>query len=85
MMDTTADDEISALRERNQARLNVLAAAGATLDTVSPYLIIMLEGIAEHLGILPQIGVKYERTMDAWLDDAEREIARRNVKKLFGS
>jgi hypothetical protein len=84
-MDTTADDEISALRERNQARLNALAAAGATLDTVSPYLIIMLEGIAEHLGILPQIGVKYERTMDAWLDDAEREIARRNVKKLFGS
>ncbi len=84
-MDTTADDEISALRERNQARLNALAAAGATLDTVSPYLIIMLEGIAEHLGILPQIGVKYERTMDAWLDDAEREIARRNVNKLFGS
>ena len=84
-MDTTADDEISALREQNQARLNALAAAGATLDTVSPYLIIMLEGIAEHLGILPQIGVKYERTMDAWLDDAEREIARRNVNKLFGS
>ncbi len=84
-MDTTADDEISALRERNQARLNALAAAGATLDTDSPYLIIMLEGIAEHLGILPQIGVKYERTMDAWLDDAEREIARRNVNKLFGS
>ena len=84
-MDTTQDDEISALRERNQARLNALAAAGATLDTVSPYLIIMLEGIAEHLGILPQIGVKYERTMDAWLDDAEREIARRNVNKLFGS
>ena len=84
-MDTTADDEISALRERNQARLNALAAAGATLDTVSPYLIIMLEGIAEHLGILPQILVKYERTMDAWLDDAEREIARRNVNKLFGS
>lgn len=84
-MDTTADDEISALRERNQARLNALAAAGATLDTVSPYLIIMLEGIAEHLGILPQIGVKYERTMDAWLTDAEREIARRNVNKLFGS
>ena len=82
-MDTTADDEISALRERNQARLNALAAAGATLDTVSPYLIIMLEGIAEHLGILPQIGVKYERTMDAWLDDAERECARRNVSKLF--
>ena len=85
MMDTTADDEISALRERNQARLNALEAAGATLDAVSPYLVIMLEGIAEYLGILPQLDVKYERTMDAWLDDAEREIARRNVNKLFGS
>ena len=84
-MDTTADDEISALREQNQARLNALAAAGATLDTVSPYLVIMLEGIAEHLGILPQILVKYERVMDAWLDDAEREVSRRNINKLFGS
>ena len=84
-MDTIDDDEISALRERNQARLNALEAAGATLDAVSPYLVIMLEGIAEYLGILPQLDVKYERTMDAWLDDAEREIARRNVNKLFGS
>lgn len=82
-MDTIDDDEISALRERNQARLNALEAAGATLDAVSPYLVIMLEGIAEYLGILPQLDVKYERTMDAWLDDAEREIARRNVNKLF--
>jgi hypothetical protein len=82
-MDTTQDDEMSALRAQNQQRMNALAAAGATLDTVSPYLVIMLEGIVEHLGILPQILVKYERTMDAWLDDAEKEIARRNVKGLF--
>lgn len=73
--------EIRALQKSNHARLEAIAKDGHQLDMVLPYLVVLLEGLAQHAGILEEMVDRFETQTAKVLDQAEQAIAHEKLTR----
>lgn len=80
-MNTEIPPEIIAQQDGNKRRLDNLAEQGVSIDLRYPYLLTLMETVADHLGVLGEVVARHEKNVADICDQAEKQAEEHKVEE----